>query len=99
MFRPKDEGNQRVTVRNTLTGKKLSGNAGVMKRNLAKWMACHPDWVVAEPSKKHRKYATKRKREDEPAPTIPRENQAKEPLTKQLKVTLPEETVAPVTPQ
>merc|ERR1712093_646209 len=57
---PTDEGAQRVTVWNPSTGKKLSGNAGVMKRNLAKYLASHPDWVVCEGPSEPR--AAKRKR-------------------------------------
>ena len=35
-----------MTVWNPKTGKKLSGNAGVFKRNLARYLRTHPDWVV-----------------------------------------------------
>lgn len=41
-----DEETRRVTVWNPKTGKKLSGNAGVFKKNLAKYLRTHPDWVV-----------------------------------------------------
>merc|ERR1711959_208809 len=41
-----DEETRRVTVWNPKTGKKLSGNAGVFKKNLAKYLRLHPDWVV-----------------------------------------------------
>ncbi len=39
-----DDETRRVTVWNPKTGKKLSGNAGVFKRNLAKYLRTHPDW-------------------------------------------------------
>merc|ERR1712093_194352 len=41
-----DEETRRVTVWNPKTGKKLSGNAGVFKKNLSKYLRTHPDWVV-----------------------------------------------------
>merc|ERR1711959_253735 len=41
-----DEETRRVTVWNPKTGKKLSGNAGVFKKNLAKYLRTHPEWVV-----------------------------------------------------
>jgi len=41
-----DDETRRVTVWNPKTGKKLSGNAGVFKKNLAKYLRTHPDWVV-----------------------------------------------------
>jgi len=41
-----DDENRRVTVWNPKTGKKLSGNAGVFKRNLARYLRTHPDWIV-----------------------------------------------------
>jgi len=37
---------QRVTVWNPSTGKKLSGNAGVFKKNLANYLRTHPEWSV-----------------------------------------------------
>merc|ERR1711871_1145369 len=43
---PDEDGTRRVTVWNPKTGKKLSGNAGVFKKNLAKYLRTHPDWVV-----------------------------------------------------
>lgn len=41
-----DDETRRVTVWNPKTGKKLSGNAGVFKRNLARYLRTHPDWIV-----------------------------------------------------
>lgn len=41
-----DDETRRVTVWNPKTGKKLSGNAGVFKKNLAKYLRTHPEWVV-----------------------------------------------------
>merc|ERR1719473_928901 len=41
-----DDDTRRVTVWNPKTGKKLSGNAGVFKKNLAKYLRTHPEWVV-----------------------------------------------------
>ena len=40
------EETRRITVWNPSTGKKLSGNAGVFKRNLEKYLRTHPAWVV-----------------------------------------------------
>merc|ERR1711959_883466 len=54
-----DEETRRVTVWNPKTGKKLSGNAGVFKKNLAKYLRTHPDWVVWTG---HDKDSPKRKR-------------------------------------
>merc|ERR1711998_795116 len=56
-----DDEKTRVTVWNPTTGKKLSGNAGVQKKNLAKYLRTHPDWVVW--NENHRG-ALKRKRID-----------------------------------
>merc|ERR1711939_268249 len=56
-----DDEKTRVTVWNPTTGKKLSGNAGVQKKNLAKYLRTHPDWVVWNENHRH---ALKRKRID-----------------------------------
>merc|ERR1712070_196667 len=66
-----DDATRRVTVYNPKTGKKLSGNAGVLKKNLARYLNTHPDWVVWNGSdgsfkQPHEKKArSKRKREAE----------------------------------
>jgi len=57
-----DEETRRITVWNPKTGKKLSGNAGVFKKNLAKYLRTHPDWVVWTG---HDKDSPKRKRYSE----------------------------------
>ena len=44
--RDPEGGNKRVTVWNPTTGKKLSGNAGVFKKNLSRYLETHPDWSV-----------------------------------------------------
>merc|ERR1712167_142363 len=59
--KPEDDEKTRVTVWNPSTGKKLSGNAGVQKKNLAKYLRTHPDWVVWNENHRH---ALKRKRID-----------------------------------
>merc|ERR1712188_92667 len=59
--KPEDDEKTRVTVWNPTTGKKLSGNAGVQKKNLAKYLRTHPDWMVW--NENHRG-ALKRKRID-----------------------------------
>merc|ERR1711998_587198 len=56
-----DDEKTRVTVWNPTTGKKLSGNAGVQKKNLAKYLRTHPDWDVWNENHRH---ALKRKRID-----------------------------------
>merc|ERR1712196_31496 len=56
-----DDEKTRVTVWNPTTGKKLGGNAGVQKKNLAKYLRTHPDWVVWNENHRH---ALKRKRID-----------------------------------
>merc|ERR1712046_306520 len=45
---PETPPTRRITVWNPKTGKRLSGNAGVMKRNLQRYLATHPEWEVKQ---------------------------------------------------